>query len=188
MERVSSLSGPLCHPDINANGTTGQQLVPIGSAHADYPLAGICEHFPLHPSTSPPAETTSFHEASDFHLSTLRARGKTLRESSCYQLKLATGQPPFPSVNKDIKSPRATPAACARSRQSTDKVVREAGKVLFHYAKLRVPALPRRYMLSSETSCDNPSKLGYTVATFPLSEWRKACRKAAGEKKKHSKM
>lgn len=25
-----------CHPDIKANGTTGQQLVPIGSACANY--------------------------------------------------------------------------------------------------------------------------------------------------------
>lgn len=125
-EAVSSLSRPCCHPDINANGTTGQQLVPVGSACADYPLAGIYEHFPLRPLNSSPAKTTSFHEALDFHLSTRRARGKALKESSCCHLKLATGQPPFPSVNKDIKSPRATPAAFARSRQSTDKVVGES--------------------------------------------------------------
>lgn len=49
---VSSLYRPLCHPDIHANGMTGQQLVPIGSVCVDYLLTGICEHFPLHPSTS----------------------------------------------------------------------------------------------------------------------------------------
>lgn len=109
---------------------------------ADYPFTSTCEDVPLHPLTSSLAKTNSFHTPLDFHLSAPRARGKALKESFCYHLKLASGQPPFPSVNKDIKHLRATPTAFVRNRKSTDKVARESkGKLLF----ITLPSEPRLY-------------------------------------------
>lgn len=108
---------------------------------ANYRFTGTCEDFPLHPLTSWLTNTNSFHTAL-VHLSAPRARGKALKESFCYHLKLASGQSPFPSVNKDIKHPRATPTAFVTNRKSTDKVARESkGKLLF----ITLPSEPQLY-------------------------------------------
>lgn len=181
LRRVSSRFRPFCHPDTGANGITRQQFIPMGSACADYSLQTSVNTF--HPSTDQlTSQDNQLSPGLRLSHQYTQSKREGLQRELLLSAKLATGQPSSPRANKDIKFPSATPAACARSRQCSDKAVRKAGKVIFHHANLRTPALPQTYTLS-ETSCDNPSKLGYIVATFSIStEWTAECRKVENTK------